>query len=386
MEPGLNESLNKGYAEGTHRLISPEATFENIHPYLSAADVTRCADVTGLDNIGIPVYCAIRPRGKTVQVTNGKGLRHIDAKVSALMEAIELYHAETPDRDFVTASFNQLDHAGKIPVRPDVHPDYEGNTYFSKEFLISWTRATDLMTSTEVLLPSSSAYMSLPKLHPFTTNGLASGNHLIEATLHAIYEVIERDALASMEQDGRINFSAEVCRFIDTETLPEGPLEFLHTKILKAQVKLRLIWIKSRIPIHTFMAVILDDSNFSHATTVNLGYGAHLHALVAAIRAITEAAQTRLTYIHGSRQDIKKASYEMDQRKPYEFFSGMRADTPWQSLSINKNSSLTEDYEETLGLLKEAGFANLFRVDMTREPFNIPVVKVVIPGMRIIRV
>jgi ribosomal protein S12 methylthiotransferase accessory factor len=379
-------SIYKGYVGGTHRLIAPEATLKNILPHLAAAQVTRCADVTGLDHLGIPVYCAIRPLGKTVQVTNGKGLRHVDAQVSALMEAIELFHAETPNREFETASFNDLRRAGRNAVKPDVHPDFENNTFFSPDFIINWTPATDLMTGEEVWLPSSAAYMSRPKLHPFSTNGLASGNHLIEATLHAIYEVVERDAIAGMEQQGRISFAPELCSFIDTETLPEGPLQSLNALFIKAQLKLVLIWMKARVPIHTFMAVILDDSNFSHATTVSIGYGSHLNEMVAAIRAITEAAQTRLTYIHGSREDIKKATYEVDKRRLYEFFFGIKADTPWQSLTVSKSNSLSEDYEETMNHLRAGGFTNLYRVDMTREPFNIPVVKVVIPGMRVIKV
>lgn len=382
----MTASLNKGYAEGTHRLIAPEATLENIRPHLAAAQITRCADVTGLDNIGIPVYCAIRPLGKTVQVTNGKGLRHIDAKVSALMEAIELFHAETPGREFETASFNELRRAGKNPIKPDVNPDFDSNTFFSGDFIVNWTPAHDLLKNEEALLPSSAAYMSRPRLHPFSTNGLASGNHLIEATLHAIYEVVERDAIAGLEQDGRISFPPELCRFIDTKTLPDGALASLNAMLSEAGLKLVLIWMKARVAIHTFMAVILDDSNFSHATTVNIGYGAHLNERVAAIRAITEAAQTRLTYIHGSRQDIKKGTYELSQKKLYEFFFRIEAETPWQSLPESKNTNLSEDYEETLCDLRAAGFVNLFRVDMTREPFNIPVVKVVIPGMRIIKV
>ena len=379
-------SLSKGFDQGTHRLIAPEATLENIRPHLAAADITRSADVTGLDRIGIPVYCAIRPLGKTVQVTNGKGLRHVDAKVSALMEAIELFHAETPHRAFERASFNDLRRAAKNPIRPDTHPDFAGNIFFSQDFIINWVPALDLLTREEVQMPSCSAYISRPKLHPFSTNGLASGNHLIEATLHAIYEVVERDAIAGLERDGRITFAPEHCRFIDIKTLPEGPLQFLNETLARAQVKLVLIWLKARVPIHTFMAVILDDSNFSQATTVNIGYGSHLNETVAAIRAITEAAQTRLTYIHGSRQDIKKESYVVDQRKLLEFFSSIDATTPWQSLQKSNNSNLSEDYAETLSHLRMAGFRNLFRVDMTREPFNIPVVKVVIPGMRLFKI
>ena len=60
-------------------MLPPEDTLAKIEPHLSAIGVTRCADVTDLDRVGIPVFCAIRPQGKMIQVTNGKGLRRIDA-------------------------------------------------------------------------------------------------------------------------------------------------------------------------------------------------------------------------------------------------------------------------------------------------------------------
>ena len=66
--------LRKTYYGGTHRVLPPEDTLAKIEPHLSAIGVTRCADVTDLDRIGIPVFCAIRPQGKMIQITNGKGL------------------------------------------------------------------------------------------------------------------------------------------------------------------------------------------------------------------------------------------------------------------------------------------------------------------------
>ena len=59
------------------------------------AGVTRVAHVTGLDRIGIPVVMAVRPNAWSVSVAMGKALLADDAEVSAIMEAIEGYHAET---------------------------------------------------------------------------------------------------------------------------------------------------------------------------------------------------------------------------------------------------------------------------------------------------
>ena len=91
------ESLIPAYTHGTHRLAPPEETFARITPYLQSCGITRCAEVTALDvDLGVPTYCAIRPAALVLQTTNGKGLTSISARVSALMEAIELHHAEQP--------------------------------------------------------------------------------------------------------------------------------------------------------------------------------------------------------------------------------------------------------------------------------------------------
>jgi len=381
----MPKSLSKGHLEGTHRLIPPEATLENIRPHLAANHVTRCADLTGLDRLGIPVYCAIRPKGKTMQVANGKGLRHVDAKVSALMEAVEVFHAENPACELRAASYAELSREGRRAVRPSDLPEYLSETFFSERFRLKWVAGEDLLSGEEVWLPSSAAYISRPRLHAFTTNGLASGNHVVEATLHAVYEVVERDTVARLRDGDRLSFRPDRCRFIDTGTLPEGPLRALHELIRRAGMKLVLIRVEGVTPIHTFMAVILDNSPFSHATTVNTGYGSHLDAAVAAVRAVTEAAQVRLTYIHGSRQDVKSATYARAHTRLYDFYDRLPRDASWAELDGRASTDLWADYEETLGHLRAAGVEHLYRVDMTREPFRIPVVKVVVPGMSIMR-
>ena len=50
--------------------------------------------MTGLDWVGIPVYQAARPNSRSLSVSQGKGLTPTQAKVSALMEALEGFHAE----------------------------------------------------------------------------------------------------------------------------------------------------------------------------------------------------------------------------------------------------------------------------------------------------
>lgn len=56
--------------------------------------ITRVADVTGLDRIGIPVVMVCRPNARSLAVSQGKGIDIEAATVSGLMESVELYHAE----------------------------------------------------------------------------------------------------------------------------------------------------------------------------------------------------------------------------------------------------------------------------------------------------
>ena len=122
--------------------------------------------------------------------------------------------------------------------------------------------------------------------------------------MHALYELIERDAISRLCAEGRIRLDPQSCRCVDLDTLVEGPVKDLISALVKVDITLKLIWVKSSIAVHTFWAVLLDRTPLAHCSTVNVGYGTHLSPEVAATRAITEAAQSRLTFIHGAREDL----------------------------------------------------------------------------------
>jgi ribosomal protein S12 methylthiotransferase accessory factor len=377
------KGYTKGYTWGTHRLVAPDRTLANVTPHLTALGVTRLADVTGLDCLGIPVYCAIRPRGQSLQVSNGKGLRHTDAKVSALMEAVEFHHFENPNGDLKRGSFRSMRRDGHLLIQANTLPGYRSDTFFSADYVIDWVRAEDLISGGEVWLPASAAFICSPMLYDVTTNGLAGGNHLLEATLHGLYEVIERDAVSRLSVQGQLKFSEERCRFINLNTVRNGPVRELHEMLMAAEVKLVLIQIKSCIPIHSFMAVLLDPKPFSHSSTVNVGYGTHLSVSVAATRAITEAAQSRLTFIHGSREDLEPEAYQSSHRRIYDFFDRIEARSRWGNLQELAKDDLLQDYTSILRDLSAGGYQNVFRVNMTRPPFDIPVAKVFVCGLKL---
>lgn len=76
------------------RLVSAEETLARVKPLFPLFGITRVANVTGLDTIGIPVVMVNRPNSRGLAVSQGKGVTLAAAKASAVMESIESWHAE----------------------------------------------------------------------------------------------------------------------------------------------------------------------------------------------------------------------------------------------------------------------------------------------------
>jgi ribosomal protein S12 methylthiotransferase accessory factor len=366
-----NSSLLPIYTHGTHCLAPPEQTLARIRPHLPACGITRCAEVTGLDvDLGVPTFCAIRPAALVLQTANGKGLTRLSAKVSALMEAIELHHAENPVPERLRrVSLNELTRLGLKTLPPERLPAYTRG-YFSADYRLDWTAGVEALAGEPVWVPASAVYFCEPALFRTSTNGLASGNHPLEAALHALYELIERDALAGLEVEGRLKIK-EKCKIIDLATITDVSLQAVIRKIQQAKSKLVLLWLPSCIPVHTCWAVLLNQAPFSPVSTFNAGCGTHLDLAVAVARAITEAVQSRLTLVHGSREDIiAKPVYrgggQVNTSPAYAYFD--------QDLGLS--------YRYLLAQLAAAGRGPIFCFDLTRPDMNIPVVKVIMPSLR----
>ncbi|NBD12955.1 YcaO-like family protein [Corallococcus silvisoli] len=375
--------LRKAYVRGTHRAVAPEATLERIRPHLRAFGITRCADITGLDCIGIPVYVAVRPQGRVLQTSNGKGPRHVDAQVSALMESIEVWHAENPAVPFQRASLARLRREGARVVSPERLEGFWSSAHFTEDLVLDWVRGEDLHSREELWVPAFAAYYYRHQHHRYSFNGLASGNNLTEATLHGMYELIERDTLSRLSEGNRIHLGR--CDVIDLDTITDDVVGGLRERIQRSDLQLVLLRAPSDLPTHVFLAVVLDPSPFSHASTVNLGYGAHLSPSVAAARAITEAAQSRLTFIHGSRDDLTEAAYRGggSHQRLYSFFSQLDPRTRWEELEDGSSQDLTRDYQRLLASALEGGFEAAYRVDLGQQFADVAVVKVMIPGARL---
>ncbi|ESP90975.1 hypothetical protein N483_20140 [Pseudoalteromonas luteoviolacea NCIMB 1944] len=389
MGPSQVEKMKKQYFEGTHRVLSPQQTLDKISPMLKTMGITRIANVTGLDNIGVPVATACRPNSKAVAVSQGKGATLAAAKVSAAMEAIETYHAENIDLPLKFMSYNELKQEHSF-VEIASLPKLSVKPFCPKEKRL-WIAAEAFDDKCALYVPYDLVHcdytLPLPAgsgVFQMSTNGLASGNTIEEAQLHGLCEVIERDALClwSLKESHKYQNKR-----VDLKTITDSSISELLSKLSIAGV-LCAVWdITSDIGVPTFLATIIDEQeNLYRPLYSASGAGTHPNANVALSRAITEAIQTRLTLISGSRDDINLAKYE--SKRQLEAMSELRKllqDEPEHQLDVNslisfQSETIEDDLSHVLLKLKHCDINPIY-IDLTKSKYQIPVVRVIAPNL-----
>ncbi|MDT8913108.1 YcaO-like family protein [Amycolatopsis sp. PS_44_ISF1] len=291
----------KVFFTGTHRVRRPEDTWAAVEPLLPRYGITRIADVTGLDVLGIPVMMAVRPLARSLTVSQGKGHTPLLARISAAMESIELWHAENVPLDPVHRATPARELGLPYEIAGIVTDE---GSLVTERTPLDWVAATDTHSGRPAPVPWP--MVGLPhQVRPWdppgflwSTNGLASGNSRAEAALHAIYEVIERDALSRIPRGAP-------WQYLDPGSLDDDVCAPLIDRIRAGGATVRITTVDSRFGVPCFAARVWSQ-DFPVACG---GWGTHLDPHVALSRALTEAVQSRLTGIAGSRDDLP-AVYE----------------------------------------------------------------------------
>nr|WP_319538367.1 YcaO-related McrA-glycine thioamidation protein [uncultured Methanospirillum sp.] len=372
-------SCRKRYQQETHRTKSPEETYAIIRDLVVPAGITRVADITGLDRLGIPVFSCIRPDAAegSISVYNGKGATEMAARVSAIMEGLERYSAEMHDRQPVIAGLDQ------VSARDDlIDPvDLILPRGVDLTFPIPWFPAYDIMQEREVIVPAHAIFhpvqRSMGQLFRTSTNGIASGNTLEEAVFHGLCEIIERDAWSLVEA---VNKGGPVITGIENQTI----LSLLN-RFKGAGVEITLRDISSDIGLPS-VAAVADDVTLRDPTLLCIGMGTHAVPEIAILRALTEAAQSRATQIHGAREDTqdshmkRQIGYDRTKRLNRKWFENGES-IAFSDMYAFRSEDFLDDITYTLGQLKRAGISHVLVTDLTRPEIGIPVVRVIVPGL-----
>lgn len=363
-------------------------TLERLRPLLPRLGITRVAVVTGLDSIGIPVVMVCRPNSRSLSVAQGKGTSLTAAKVSGIMEAAESWHAERILLPLRLATYRELSAVARV-VDVDALPRRLGSR-FHPDLTILWVEGTDVFSSERVWVPYESVHLDFRVAGPqgggcflASSTGLAAGNDVLEAVSHAVCEVVERDAI-TLWNDTPVEARAE--REVEPATVDDpGCCELLEA-YEQAAVGVRVADLTTDVGLPVFRATAVDTRSSSvRGIPAATGYGCHPSRAVALSRALTEAAQGRLTTIAGSRDDLPPASYRrLRDRDVLRRHAGWLEETSPRSFTEVADvtaATLEEDVTYELDRLRAVGIREAIVVELSRKDVGIPVVRVVVPGL-----
>jgi ribosomal protein S12 methylthiotransferase accessory factor len=381
-------------------------------PVARAYGLTRIADITGLDRIGIPTYSAILPDSDDVlSVYNGKGATREDAIAGALMEAIERQAALRARLPLIWGSARELGDRAISPqsifMRLDGRPDPEA--------AYAWVEGFDARTGDPVFVPAGFAGYLWPgddwmaPFHASTSQGLAAGNCLEEAIAQAICEWIERDAWTLAElrchwwpraqierrtkRDPADDFVDDLEAYPCLDLTEAGEtIEGLLKKFRRAGFAPIVRDITSDLGVPVVVATIFEDEvpGFPQAHS---GVGCHLDIRVAAARALTEAAQSRAVDIQAMREDIAPAAGDghaqgivihtrrvsrIDRRR--WLLAPSAGTRRWQDCPSASTPDVGDDLELLFGAVAKAGVERIAVIDFSPSA-EVAVARVAIPGL-----
>jgi ribosomal protein S12 methylthiotransferase accessory factor len=140
------------------------------------------------------------------------------------------------------------------------------------------------------------------------------------------------------------------------------------------------------IPVYGCAIMERPDPARLRSMGIHYGFGCHLAPEVALSRALTEAVQTRLTYISGSRDDLFRHDYQRNRdidllTSIWDEISG----TPSNVRLDAQRSRAADTFEGDVALLLDAvravGCQRVVVVDLTRPEIGLPVARVIVPGL-----
>ena len=380
----LDDPGPKTYLSGTHRLCTPAETLARVAPSMAAMGITRLANITGLDHLGIPVAMAFRPNSQSVSVSQGKGLTLDAAKASALMESVETYCAERIALPRVRASYREV--VNKREVVDVNHLPWCVDSAFHDDLPRLWVEGLDLVSGASVAVPFELVHTDYTVTAPepedcfaADTNGLASGNHVLEAIAHGLCEVIERDATTLWQLRLSDDRSATV---VDPESVDDPNCRELLDRFDEAELDV-LIWnATSDLGVAVFYCLAVDRE--TENAVPEFGAGCHPCRDIALVRALTEAAQARTTYIAGSRDDFDPLWYSekakiQRRRACRELVETQKPVTKFQDVPHRSEKTLQGDIRWMLDRLCAAGIEQAIVVDLSGLACDVAVVRVIVP-------
>lgn len=337
------------------------------------------------------------------QSAGGKGTTEAAAKASAICEALErasgVYHG---DEEMIQASYVQLKDQALHPhevmlfsekqlavQESPKHAFWRMPLPFAEEAVISWTPLYSMTHQQHKYYPTSCCYFRgvrpSEEWDGFAdSNGCAAGNCLEEAILQGFLELVERDSVAIWW------YNRLQCPEVDLQSFCDP---YIDTLLQEYALKGRTVWvldITSDLGIPTFVAFSRLQGKEQR---IFMGFGAHLEAKIALLRALTEMNQffaaepfwEKKTPFGESEQEKADKQVVLDWMRGARFEEltylqplgkKQAADyTPWTGVDIRDDVLYCQKLVEKKGM-------EFLVLDQTRPEIGLSVARVVVPGLR----
>lgn len=363
-------------AETVARCLAPE--------FLRKLGITRVGDLTGLDTIGLPVWFAVQPNSRTLAVNQGKGLTHDQARISAVMEAAESGIAERPEQLVERyCSLAELNAAGEqaVPLERLSGCICEA---FDPQRERAWVPGTSWKTGNRVFAPYELIGLDMRVDAPWDRDafrissvGLGAGCDMERASLHALLEVVENDAIAPLEAFGSLEASG---RPLSHQNGNHSGLDEAVARCAAAGFAPIFFDLTGRAPLPVVGCFVPRGvaGDKGPGTRYSAGFACRFDANEAALAALLEAVQSRLTHISGARDDIDPPDYAPFARS----ISAPPAGAPAiGEFAARFTTTQAPTFDLAADLVCRAGGEDVFVFPLSGDADGVHVVKVLAPGL-----
>ena len=380
----LRERSPVTYTTNGNRVTDPASYLRKLAPAMRRCGITRVGDISHLPMEVFPVFQACRPgilgHHSTGQNTGGqgKGPTKEQAQISAIMESIEGYCAEPRHVALIRAAYRELKRQ-HVVLHPARYVQFEDDRLVEEDEPVMWTEAYSIELRRSVLVPAETVFVpfsptdfdTLPHF-PRSTNGLASGATILEAVTHGLYEVLERHFLDLHERGGAKAVLVDAARL---ERVSAGTRRFLHD-----YDDVFAMGVFFLMPQHA-SGVVTALCRMRHRDSglIVQGSGCSSASGVAIERSISEAIQAFAVVGSGSREDLAHPRDSLGSSVKKKRRSGTAA----PSFRDTTFDDLRDELRFLAREVHRLGYPNIFVALLTRVGIEVPVTKVIVPGMAI---
>ncbi len=343
---------------------------QDIERVARAIGVTRIADLTHLDRVGIPVMGATRPMSRSMPTAQGKGLTRSEARIAAVMESAETFHAETIDRPLLFLSVTEMAarHTFLDPAPFAIDP-------VDQHDRLLWVEGVRITSENRVWVPLALVSTDWvgddlpgPRLKQ-TTAGLGAGFNREQAIRHAVLELVEwRSINTGFQQPNLVA--------LDPTSIADPLIQDLLSRFARAGIGIAIFDMTTAVGLPAFSCVGLDGIQEPED-----GQAADTVPCRALVRALLELAQVRATRIAGARDDFQSDSYKAEALREQRQIAERLLSLP-KIKSFNPKVFQTGALNHLLAYLEQAGYGPLLGVNLSRADIGIEVWKILSPRLQ----